>query len=63
MPVFICYSHENKDFVDRLAANLIKNKTRVWLDRWELQVGGEEWGQISTLDNVRRWGQTYKLTF
>lgn len=39
MPIFISYSHQDKDFVDVLAAMLIKFKARVWLDRWELQVG------------------------
>ncbi|MBL7205936.1 MAG: toll/interleukin-1 receptor domain-containing protein [Desulfobacteraceae bacterium] len=39
MPVFISYSHANRDFVDLLAAHLIKNKARVWVDRWELNVG------------------------
>ena len=39
MPVFICYSHQDKDFVDKLAANLVKHKARVWVDRWELNVG------------------------
>ncbi len=39
MPVFICYSHQDKDFVDKLAANLVKHKAHVWVDRWELNVG------------------------
>jgi len=39
MPIFISYSHQDKDFVDVLAAMLVKYKARVWLDRWELQVG------------------------
>ena len=39
MAVFICYSHADKVFVDSLARTLVKNKTRVWLDRWELKVG------------------------
>lgn len=39
MPIFISYSHQNKDFVDNLAANLVKHKARVWIDRWELNVG------------------------
>ncbi len=39
MAVFISYSHANKDFVDLLAAHLVKNKARVWVDRWELNVG------------------------
>ena len=39
MPVFISYSHANKDFVDLLSAHLIKAKAHVWVDRWELHVG------------------------
>jgi hypothetical protein len=39
MPIFISYSHQDKDFVDRLAANLVRHKARVWVDRWELNVG------------------------
>lgn len=39
MSVFICYSHEDKDFVDTLARILVRNKTHVWLDKWELKVG------------------------
>lgn len=39
MPVFISYSHQNKDFVDALATQLVKHRARVWLDRWELSVG------------------------
>lgn len=39
MAVFISYSHEDKDFVDLLAINLVKAKANVWVDRWELHVG------------------------
>ncbi|MBI5162575.1 MAG: toll/interleukin-1 receptor domain-containing protein [Magnetospirillum sp.] len=39
MPVFISYSHQDKKFVDQLAAQLVRNKVNVWLDRWELKVG------------------------
>jgi TIR domain len=39
MPIFISYSHEDKDFVDKLAANLIKHDAHVWVDTWELSVG------------------------
>jgi len=39
MPVFISYSHADKTFVDKLAANLVKQNAHVWLDRWELNVG------------------------
>lgn len=39
MPVFISYSHINKDFVDKLAMQLVQRNVNVWLDRWELSVG------------------------
>jgi len=39
MAIFISYSHKDKRFVDELAANLVKHKARVWVDRWELKVG------------------------
>lgn len=39
MPIFISYSHKDKEFVDKLAAHLIKNKARVWIDKWELNLG------------------------
>lgn len=39
MPVFISYSHEDNEFVDKLAAQLVLNKANVWVDRWELKVG------------------------
>ena len=39
MPVFISYSHENKEFVDQLAIQLVQQNVHVWLDRWELSLG------------------------
>ena len=39
MALFICYSHADKEFVDKFATELVMNKARVWLDRWELNVG------------------------
>ena len=39
MPIFISHSHQDKDFVDVLAVQLIQYKEHVWVDRWELQVG------------------------
>ncbi len=39
MPIFISYSRQDKEFVDKLAAQLVLNKARVWVDRWELNVG------------------------
>jgi hypothetical protein len=39
MSIVISYAHEDSDFVNRLAANLFKNRVPVWVDRWELRVG------------------------
>jgi hypothetical protein len=39
MSVFISYSHSDADFIDRLAAELIKNRKHVWIDRYELRAG------------------------
>ncbi len=39
MPIFISYSHADKEFVDMLAANLVREKHHIWMDRWELNVG------------------------
>jgi len=39
MPIFISYSHNDKDFVDLFAAQLVQHKVSIWLDRWELHVG------------------------
>jgi hypothetical protein len=39
MPVFISYSHKDKDFVVNLASQLVLHRARVWIDRWELKVG------------------------
>ncbi|MCC6667196.1 MAG: toll/interleukin-1 receptor domain-containing protein [Polyangiaceae bacterium] len=39
MAIFISYSHEDRGFVEKLAQNLVLRKARVWIDRWELEVG------------------------
>lgn len=39
MPVFISYSHVDRDFVNNLGIQLSRHKTRVWIDKWELNVG------------------------
>lgn len=39
MSYFISYSHQDKDFVDRLAAELALQRRHVWVDRWELKIG------------------------
>lgn len=39
MPIFISYSHKDKEFVDRLATQLVRRNVNIWLDRWELSIG------------------------
>jgi len=39
MPIFISYSHKDKNFVDKLAIQLVRKNVNVWIDRWELSVG------------------------
>jgi hypothetical protein len=39
MPIFISYSHQERDFVDTLSYHLVKAKAHVWVARWELRVG------------------------
>ncbi|UDM16064.1 toll/interleukin-1 receptor domain-containing protein [Vogesella sp. XCS3] len=39
MPIFISYSHKDKEFVDKLTMQLVQRNVNVWLDRWELAVG------------------------
>lgn len=39
MPIFISYSHTDKEFAEKLAAHLVKNNAHVWVDSWELNVG------------------------
>ena len=47
MPVFISYSHVDKEKVEKIAAHLIKQRASVWIDSWELNVGD------SILNNVQ----------
>ncbi len=39
MPVFISYSHNDAEIVNKMAAHLVKNNANVWVDTWELNVG------------------------
>lgn len=39
MPIFISYSRENAEFASRLATELVKRNTYIWLDKWELKIG------------------------
>ena len=39
MPVFISHAHADREFVDKLAMNMVNAHVHVWVDRWELHVG------------------------
>jgi len=39
MPIFISYNNADKLFAETLAMNLVQNKHRVWIDKWELSAG------------------------
>ena len=39
MPVFISYSHTDKEAAETLALNLVQAKQNVWIDTWELNAG------------------------
>ena len=49
MPIFISYSQKDRDFVDKLAINLVTAKHHVWMDRWELGVGDSLTNKIQTV--------------
>lgn len=48
MPLFISYSRNDSDFVDKLATQLVAHKVNVWLDRWEMHVGESLIDRIQT---------------
>ena len=39
MPVFISYSHADKNVAEALAVHLVQAKQHVWIDTWELNAG------------------------
>jgi hypothetical protein len=39
MPIFISYSHSDKEIVNLIATHLVKHNANVWVDTWELNVG------------------------
>jgi len=46
MKLFISYSHNDKDFVDKLGTKLTQKRIPVFIDRWELNVGESITGKI-----------------
>ncbi len=39
MSIFISYSHQDRAFVEQLAASLVRERKNVWVDTWELRPG------------------------
>jgi len=39
MPVFISYSHQDREIANRIAFELVRKNAHIWVDRWELKVG------------------------
>lgn len=39
MSLFVSYSHKDKDFVDKLALILVDKRIKVFVDRWEMNLG------------------------
>ena len=37
--VFVSYSHEDKEFVDKLITDLSNASVQIWIDRWEIKIG------------------------
>jgi hypothetical protein len=48
MSIFISYSHKDCDFVDKLGSSLALNNVRVFIDRWEMNVGDSITEKVST---------------
>ncbi len=48
MAIFISYSHQDSEFVDRLAVRLVEENARIWVDSWELNVGDSLLDKIQT---------------
>jgi len=39
MTIFVSYSHDDSEFVDRLVNDLIGENVKIWVDKWEINVG------------------------
>jgi hypothetical protein len=39
MPIFVSYSHADKEKIDLIAGHLLRKRASVWIDRWELKAG------------------------
>lgn len=44
---FICYSHRDSSFVDRLVEDLERERIKIWIDKWEIRVGDSLLDKIS----------------
>ena len=48
MAVFISYSHDDSDIVEKIAAYLVKENIHVWIDKWEINYGDSLIQKIQT---------------
>src|ERR1035437_2279548 len=39
MPIFICHSPKEKEFVDNLVVQLARHNVNIWIDLWQLTDG------------------------
>mgnify|MGYP001478792925 CR=1 FL=1 len=46
--VFISYSHEDSDIVEKIAAYLVKENIHIWIDKWEINYGDSLIQKIQT---------------
>ncbi|MBI1928303.1 toll/interleukin-1 receptor domain-containing protein [Candidatus Poribacteria bacterium] len=46
--IFLSHSSADKDFVERLANDLVNNDYRVWFDKWEIKIGDNIVEQINS---------------
>ncbi|UZA68214.1 toll/interleukin-1 receptor domain-containing protein [Pseudomonas viridiflava] len=46
MPIFVSYSHADKEKIDLIAGHLLRKRTSLWIDRWELRAGDSIINQV-----------------
>ena len=48
MSIFISYSHEDADIVEKIAVYLVKENIHIWIDQWEINYGDSLIQKIQT---------------
>ena len=48
MSIFISYSHEDTDIVEKIAVYLVKENIHIWIDKWEINYGDSLIQKIQT---------------